>query len=727
MMESLGHSLNAAAPALLELFVRGALLLSVAAVAAWLWRGASASVRHLVWASALWALLVLPVASQFVPEVAVRILPSRAAQEASAAKELSTPVVTADPAPLPPDAAGAVDVIEDRATVDPPRFANAPAAAPLEIESSAGVADTSWSWRGAAVAVWAIVALALLAEMGRSRLRLRRLAGSAWRIHDPAWWRAAARIGHALGLRRSVLLLATTQTRVPLTWGTREPIVLLPADASRWSAERREAVLVHELAHVARGDARGHDIARVAAALFWANPLVWIALRMMRAERERACDDLVLSTGTRASSYAGDLLQIALTLGGRTEVSAAALAMARPSELEGRLLAILDPRIPRRPAGRAARVGAGVLALMLLVPLASLRPAERPAGNRQAVAAERPSVVVMSEAGHEVGDLESSVLDSGFRRNDESGAPPRATQPDAGLRRNDGSRAPSQESQLDADSDWNYGSGVASSAFRLDAGVRRNDEDTLPSRTLQPDTVASQEVVSPAAPSTADAPTREAPITGVARQGDLETLIAVARAAAGLSSDNDKAELLLAVLARGMRNDSLQSVVLRSASTIRSSYERHRVMLALLRHGMAPGAEARFIAAAEGVSSIHERATVLTAFLGGDQLTDPAVRAAFLRVVASITSTYERTQLLARVTRLPSFDAAAALDLMPAVRALSSSHEKANLLVAMARRGVTSDPAVRDAFVIATSSLSSKGDRERVMRAAGLQDEGRPQ
>jgi beta-lactamase regulating signal transducer with metallopeptidase domain len=707
MMESLGYALHAAAPALLELFVRGALLLAAAAVAAWLLRGASASVRHLVWASALWALLLLPLASLFVPDVALPILPPRAAPEAAVPSEVSTPLVTAELAPLPPDAA-ATDVAEAHSTIDPRRFANATVAPPSRVESSVGIVRASWSWRGAAVAVWAMVALVLLAEMGRSHLRLRRLAGGAWRIHDPAWWRAAARIGHALGLRRSVLLLATTQTRVPLTWGTKEPIVLLPADASRWSAERREAVLVHELAHVARGDARGHDIARMAAALFWANPLVWIALRLMRAERERACDDLVLSTGTRASSYAGDLLQIALTLGGRTQVSAAALAMARPNELEGRLLAILDPRVPRRPAGRAVRVGAGVLALTLLVPLAALRPAERPAADRQAPGGERRSVVVTSEAAPAAGELESSVLDSGLRRNDGSRAPSPASQIDAGPLRDDGSRASAPASQLDA-------------------GFRRNDGSRLPSRAVELDTVASQDVVSPSAPSTADAPTREPRITGVPGQGDLETLIAVARAAAALSSDNDKAELLLAVLARGVRNDSLQSVVLRSTSTIRSSYERHRVMLAMLRHGMAPGAEARFLAAAEGISGTHERATVLTALLGGDQLTDPAVRAAFLRAVSSITSTYERTQLLARVIQLPSFDAGTAIDVIPAIRALTSSHDKANLLVALARKGVTGEPAVRDAFLLATSSLSSKTDRERVMRAAGFQEEGRPQ
>jgi hypothetical protein len=54
MTETLRLTLEGAAPALLELFVRGALLLAIAAGAAWVLRSASASVRHLVWASALW-------------------------------------------------------------------------------------------------------------------------------------------------------------------------------------------------------------------------------------------------------------------------------------------------------------------------------------------------------------------------------------------------------------------------------------------------------------------------------------------------------------------------------------------------------------------------------------------------------------------------------------------------------------------------------------------------
>jgi beta-lactamase regulating signal transducer with metallopeptidase domain len=513
----------------------------------------------------------------------------------------------------------------------------------------------------------AIGAFALLAAMARSRLRLRWLAGGAWRIHDPAWWRAAHRIGKALGLRRPVLLLATTKTRVPLTWGTRVPVVLLPAEATGWPAERREAVLVHELAHVARGDALGHEIARIAAALFWLNPLVWVAVRLMRAERERACDDLVLATGTRASSYAGDLLEIARTVGGRPHLAAAALAMARPSELEGRLLAILNPCVPRRPASRGIRVAAGVLALTMIVPLAALRPAERaPIANE--------ATVLPRVDGRTVPNAES---------------PPASTQP-------------------------------TNAAPESRPGVR---EAVAP-------TPAPLATIVPPSPIAVDMPIADALDTppaedaGLARyeerSSDLETLIAVARAAAGLTSDDDAAGLLLDVIARGVRDGGLQAEVLRSAETIGSSHHRGRVLLALLRIGMVTGTESQFLSAAEGISGMHDRATVLTAFASADGLTNREVRTAFLRAATSVTSTHERTQLLLRVIQLPAFDAEAAIDVLPAIRAMSSTHEKANLLVALARRGVAEDAAVRDAFIAAAATLSSDSDYVRVMRAAGL-------
>ncbi len=89
-------------------------------------------------------------------------------------------------------------------------------------------------------------------------------------------------------------------------------------------------------------------------------------------EGERATDDLVLAAGERASEYAGQLLEIARGFQPRTAAAWAALAMARPSHLEGRLRAILDAGVNRRPAGRMAPLAAALAAILLAAPFAAI-------------------------------------------------------------------------------------------------------------------------------------------------------------------------------------------------------------------------------------------------------------------------------------------------------------------------------------------------------------------
>ena len=111
-----------------------------------------------------------------------------------------------------------------------------------------------------------------------------------------------------------------------------------------------------------------------------------MAARRLRMERERACDDLVLATGTRGSDYADQLLDIARVMhAGRFSavMAGASLAMAKRSQLEGRLMAILDPSVPRRGLTRARTAAAAIAFAFLIVPVASVQPwaEERPATN----------------------------------------------------------------------------------------------------------------------------------------------------------------------------------------------------------------------------------------------------------------------------------------------------------------------------------------------------------
>lgn len=136
---------------------------------------------------------------------------------------------------------------------------------------------------------------------------------------------------------------------------------MLPPSAAGWSAESRRAALVHELMHIRRGDRRTQAVAQLACALYWFNPLVWYAASALARERERACDDEVLRHGAKPSAYASLLLDLARSQSAWTP--ATALSMARPSAIEGRLLAILGGAA-RTPRGSTRWIVTAMLAVV---------------------------------------------------------------------------------------------------------------------------------------------------------------------------------------------------------------------------------------------------------------------------------------------------------------------------------------------------------------------------
>ena len=128
----------------------------------------------------------------------------------------------------------------------------------------------------------------------------------------------------------------------------------------------------------------------VACALYWFHPAAWWVARRLRIERELACDDRVIAAGTEAREYAGHLLEIAYALGGRS-APALAVSMARPRQLEGRMLAALDNGRDRTVPAFRFRVASAALAAALLLPLAVATPT-LVAADEHAVSLAAPAV-----------------------------------------------------------------------------------------------------------------------------------------------------------------------------------------------------------------------------------------------------------------------------------------------------------------------------------------------
>ena len=150
-------------------------------------------------------------------------------------------------------------------------------------------------------------------------------------------------------------------------------MILLPLAAHDWSGSELEVVLLHELAHIRRGDWATQLAAECVRAVYWFNPLIWLACRRLRLESEQACDDAVLTGGIDGASYAEHLLALARSSMATHRSRFAAFiapAMARPSSLERRFSAMLNVELNRSPVSRRARTAIAVAMLVLALSIA---------------------------------------------------------------------------------------------------------------------------------------------------------------------------------------------------------------------------------------------------------------------------------------------------------------------------------------------------------------------
>ncbi len=156
----------------------------------------------------------------------------------------------------------------------------------------------------------------------------------------------------------------STRIATPLITGVWRPVVWLPKAAAEWPEGKLRAAFQHELAHHVRRDAPWQWLGTLAACAWWWQPLGWLALRRLKAEAELAADDWTVMKAIKVCDYAEALVDIAKDAGAGG-MPCVGIAMARTSDLEQRVSALIRPNRWRNKLGFAAGLALVVLGMGL--------------------------------------------------------------------------------------------------------------------------------------------------------------------------------------------------------------------------------------------------------------------------------------------------------------------------------------------------------------------------
>lgn len=270
----------------------------------------SAAEKSMVAHFGLSALLLLPVATLILPEV-----------------QFSTP------APL---VASMTAILSQPGGLDP-------LAVPTPI------AAESVDWGQTAVMAYLLPAVGLLGLLIVAVFRLHQVRNRAHVLVDSRWLTALAAAQHRLGFKHGTALLTSSELNSPISWGVVRPIIIVDSAAME-AVDKAEAIIAHELAHVERLDWLKLLVGRLATALFWFNPLVWMLARQCHQLCEEGADDAVLRSKVDKADYAQLLVSAVRHANGPALLVANGVAPSG-SSIAQRIAHILDPARSRAPAG----------------------------------------------------------------------------------------------------------------------------------------------------------------------------------------------------------------------------------------------------------------------------------------------------------------------------------------------------------------------------------------
>lgn len=364
------------------------------AVVCWGLRQKSAHWRYLLWLVVL-AKCLVP-APMSVP---LAVLPPAREAGLPESRSPSAPVNSHNRFPA------AVPIPEPERGVDNPRALAAPSttrqddvSAPAGADAAMAVSITDWSWRAWLAVAWLLGVGLFLGWVSMRAWGTHRTLSQTRRPVDGETAHTVAALARRLGMRTVPRVYLVDGTAQPFVWGWfRGSIYLSQLFIDSGTHQQRQAILTHELAHVARWDAAVNLVQILVQGVFFFHPLVWIANRQIRREREKCCDEMVIAgLGTDPRQY-GEAIVNVLVAEYQATQSASFLAVAgQLNNIEQRIQTILSPnrrfcRWPSRTA-LATAVLAAAVALSTTLGLTAREPSgqaslEKPVGEAKPPAA----------------------------------------------------------------------------------------------------------------------------------------------------------------------------------------------------------------------------------------------------------------------------------------------------------------------------------------------------
>lgn len=356
----------------------------------------NAALRHLTWLSAFCALLVLPLLSAVVPTLLV----VRTSAPAKVGELLRS-------APWENGKNTVFSRVTHRTDREHP---HSPAASRTE---QSRTVSASLRRYGTPVGkfcfcLWTLGFVTVLTRLLSAFLGIHRLMARS--VKQPLDALTREQLAARVGLRRTwdLRICLTAFPPVAMTWGFFRPVVLLPKDASNWSSDQWEAAMLHELAHVKRGDSASQLFALCVCAVFWFHPAVWLAAAAMRADAELAADDAVVLSGMKPSTYAAQLLGFAAQLAQkRPHPLNMGVSLMNFFQIETRIQSIVSASSCRRTVTASDALQTGSLAFLLVLIFAAIRPAASAADQRQAPLASLKPTALLSRLHQAVPGMKS--------------------------------------------------------------------------------------------------------------------------------------------------------------------------------------------------------------------------------------------------------------------------------------------------------------------------------